>query len=59
MKVKHKSNPIGKCCKNEPKYSAEVDNSPLDSFCILLCHIHAFDPVFTKNTIKIEKLEAQ
>jgi len=59
MSDKQESKPIGKCCENTPMYSAMINNSPLDSFCILLCSVHIFDPTFTKNAINIKKLETE
>ena len=48
---------IGKCCKNKSTYQALYNNKPLDDFVILLCSVHALDEPYTKNVIKITKLE--
>jgi len=48
---------IGRCCNNPLKFQALYLNEPLDNFIILLCSEHAFCEKYTKNVIKITKLE--
>ncbi len=50
---------LGKCCKNDSKYSALYNNEPLENFWLFLCEEHVFSETFEKNRVKLEKIEAK
>lgn len=48
---------VGRCCDNELKYTALINNFPLTNFTVSLCSVHASDRKFTQNAIKITEIE--
>ena len=46
----------GRCCENEPKFEALINNEPLENFIVQLCPTHVNEEAYTKNAIKIEKI---
>ena len=48
---------VGKCCNNNSVYQGLYNNKPLDDFIILLCSDHVLIEPYTKNVIKVTKIE--
>ena len=46
----------GRCCENEPRFEAMINNEPLEIFIVQLCPTHVNKEEYTKNAIKIEKI---
>ena len=49
----------GRCCENEPRFEALINNEPLEIFIVQLCSTHVNEEMYTKNAIKIEKISEE